>query len=234
MAFLHGKCTKVYLNGYDLTGYLSKIETGVTVDTADVTTFCNTAKKYIPGPVDSTLMAEGLYDGATGAVDDIINTALGAEYGLWSWYFGGDTAGNIGYGAKTINNEYNIMSTIDDAVRTTIGGQVSEGRERLISLLALGQKTSTGSSTAIDNGADTTNGGSAYLHVTDVTGTVSVKIEHSQDDISYSDLASFTDVDTDHISERVTFTGDVYRYTKVTYTLGGGETITMQVGLHRN
>lgn len=234
MPFLHGKGTSVYANGYNMSQYLSSIEAPSTVDTAETTTLDKESKTYIAGKQDATLTAEGLYDGDIGAVDEALNDAIGVDYSEWSYYFGGDTAGNRGYGLAVSQTEYNVNSTIDDAVRITVSGQSSVIKESLISITPLVTVSASGSTASVDNGASSANGGSAYLHAIDVTGTVSIKLEQSANDSTWSDLVTFTDVSADHVSERVEFTGTVERYVRATYTLDGGETLQFQVGIHRN
>jgi hypothetical protein len=45
-------------------------------------------------------------------------------------------------------------------------------------------------------------------------------------------LVSFTDVSSIK-AERKAITGTINQYTRATYTLDGGESITMQISLHR-
>lgn len=234
MAFIHGKGTDIYINGWDVNSYLQSVEIPGTCDVAETTTLDKSSKTYIAGNKDATVTLEGLYDGEDDAIDEIVENILGSTGNEICQYFGGDTAGNRGVGTSVIETEYNITTNVDDTASITVSGQSNVGRESLISLMALSTVTSSGSTTEQDYGEQTTNGGSAYLHCTAVTGTVSVKIEDSSDNITYNDLVSFSNVDTANSSQRVTFSGNVERYTRVTYTLDGGEAITMQVGIHRN
>jgi hypothetical protein len=235
MAFGHGKSTEVFANGYDLTAYLSSIETSKTCDTAETTCFGSTAKSYVAGVNDATLSGEGLFDGDSNAVDQVLEAALGLEYTEWCWFPAGDTYGNYGYGMTTINTTYAINATIDDAVKVSVEGQSNVGAERLLSLRALAQTSgSNWTGTANNNGAASTAGGSAYLQVTQCTGTIEVSIRHSTDNFAADDteLVAFTAV-TARGSERKTFTGTVKQYVRGYATIAGGESITFQVGIHR-
>jgi hypothetical protein len=234
MAFGHGKNTDVYCNGYDLTDYLNSIETSKTCDTAETTCFGSTSKSYLAGVNDATLSGEGLYDGDSDAVDEVLESALAAEYSEWCWYPQGDTYGSYGYGMTTINTNYTANSTIDDACKISVEGQSNVGAERILSLVALAQKTETYTGTTNNNGAATTDGGSAYLQVTQATGTIEVQIMHSTDNFAANnvELVAFTAV-TDVTSERIAIDGTINQYVRAFATLVGGESITLNVGLHR-
>jgi hypothetical protein len=235
MAFVHGKNTDVYCNGYDLTAYITSIETPQTADTAEVSTFGLTSKAYIAGQKDATISVEGYYDGTADAIDDVLNTALGQAQTEWTWYPESDTFENVGYAMQTVNTSHNVSSDIGDATSISSEGQSIIGRERVISLHALSQESSSGSSSGNDNGASSSNGGSAFIHATDVTGTVEVIIEHDTDAgfATAATLASFTAISSDHVSERITFSGTVNRYVRATWTMGGGEDLTFQIGFNR-
>jgi len=235
MAFSHGKNTKVYCNGYDLTSYLTSIEVPSTADVSETSTFGNNSKTYIAGLKDATVSIEGFYDGSSDAIDEVLNAALGQNNNEWCYYPNLDTVSNIGYGLSTVNNAVSVTSDIGDVTGISGEGQSNVSIERLESLHALSQETSSGNGTGVDGGASSSNGGSAYIQATDVTGTVEVIIQHdSNSDFSTATtLVSFTAVSTDHTSERVTFAGTVERYVRAVWTVGGGEDITFNVGFNR-
>jgi hypothetical protein len=232
---IHGKKTKVFFNSYDLTEYFDNANPSINADTAEVSTFGSTSKKYIAGLKDATLSLEGFFDGSAAAVDEVMEAAFGSEGNEVSVYPEGDVAGKAGYAMQAIETAYSPTETVDGACRISAAVQSSgTGAERVISLHALGEEDDDWTSSVLDNGASSSDGGSAYLHVTDATGTVEVKIQHSSDDFSSdtTDLASFAAV-SGATSERVSFTGSVKRYVRAVATIAGGETITFQLGFHR-
>ena len=89
--FVHGKNTKVYLNGYDISTYLSSIEVSKTADVADVSTFGSTSKEYLPGIKDSVLSAEGFVDEGAATMEGVIENILSYSGLEWNWYPNGDT-----------------------------------------------------------------------------------------------------------------------------------------------
>ena len=236
MAFTHGKTTCVYLNGYDLSPFLNSVEVARSVDTAETSTFSVASKTYITGEVDSQLNFEGLYDDAAKASDVVLAAAL-ANNTIWTWYPGKlSTANNTGYGFVGIQTGYTPSSTITDAVKIVGSCQGSDdvaSRELGVSLHLMGEETTTGTGTIIDDNTDASaNGASAYLQATDVTGTVELVVEHSSNatfSADVSTLLSFTNISADNIAERIEVTGAVKRYIRASWTVGSGETLTFNV-----
>lgn len=102
-------------------------------------------------------------------------------------------------------------------------------------LLTAGLRNDTAAVTgaSFDSGAGTTNGLQAYLHVTSFTGTsVTVKIQHSTNNSTWSDLVSFTAA-TGKGTERKTVAGTVSRYLRVV-TSGTFSDATIAVNAVRN
>ncbi len=230
--FYHSKNARVYMRGYDLTRYLNSIDSPATVDTAEVTTFSTEAapyKNYVAGNADATLSAEGFFDGSSNAVDEVLSEALGDTGGLWTWYPGNDTLGRVGYGFSALSNAYNVRGTIDDACRITAGAQSKTARERLVSLHALQERTSSGEGTAIDQEAATTGGAVGYLQVTEVSSGLSAYVQHSTSGSTWDDLITFT-ATTERTSERITATGDVKQYVRAAWETTGA---TFHIGFGR-
>jgi hypothetical protein len=93
----------------------------------------------------------------------------------------------------------------------------------------------SGTATVVDNAAASTNGGAGYFHNFQLSaGTVSVKLQHSTNNSTWSDLVTFTNVtvaDT-RVSERIAVAGTINRYTRAVYTITGG-TASFHTGLAR-
>jgi hypothetical protein len=230
---VHGKQSKVFVNGRHLSREFDSFDIQMSADTAEGSGFQDTSKSYNPGQIDATLSLDGFFNVEATAADKILSDAIGAS-AIWCVFPEGDAITKSGYGISGIENSHQVMSTKDDNARITAGCQSNVGAERIISLLPLSTKSASGSGTVNDNTAATTDiGGSAYIQATAITGNVAVKIEHSTDNAAWTDLVSFAAV-TAIKAERVAIAGTINRYTKVTYTLDGGESITMQVSLHRN
>ncbi len=92
--------------------------------------------------------------------------------------------------------------------------------------------TTTG--TSVDNGAASTLGAHANLHVlVSSGGTWSLKIQHSTDDSNWSDLITFTATGNSVTSERKTVSGTINRYSRVLLTRTSG-TVTPVIVFSRN
>lgn len=97
----------------------------------------------------------------------------------------------------------------------------------------LNNNTAAATGTTFDGGSGSTNGLQAYLHVTAFTGTsVTVKIQHSTDGSTWSDLVSFAAASAIG-TERVTTSGTVNRYLRVV-TSGTFSNATFCVNAVRN
>lgn len=101
--------------------------------------------------------------------------------------------------------------------------------------LTAGKRTDSGATdgASLDQGAQTTHGAQAYLHVFSVTGTsCTISIEDSADDATYAALIDFTAA-TGPTSERKAVTGDIDRYVRVS-TSGTFTEVTFAVVFIRN
>lgn len=221
--FTHGKNAKVLANGYDLSAYFSSANASGAADTAEVTTFGNDSKAYIPGVKDGTFSVEGYYDATAGAVDEVLAAAIGTET-VWTTVFAADAIGARGYGAATITTSVETGAEIGGAVTVTAEGQADGGLDAIVVLHALGAETASGNGTQVDNGAATTNGLAAYLQVTAKSGspTLTAKVQHSTDGSTWADLATFSAVTAANVAERIATTGTVNRYLRALWTISGG------------
>lgn len=108
--------------------------------------------------------------------------------------------------------------------------------------LTAGVRTDTAATngTGIDTTASASFGGQAYLHVTAFVGTdVTIKIQDSADNVSFTDVASFafTQVTAAPTSERIALgnTATIRRYVRViTATTGGFTSVSFAVNMIKN
>ena len=96
-------------------------------------------------------------------------------------------------------------------------------------------------STPHDNGASSANGGSGYLQVSALTlggyTSVTVKVRHSTDNVTYADLITFTVVTAAKIAERKAVAGTINRYTASSWAFNGagsGQSVKLMAGVHRD
>jgi hypothetical protein len=243
MAPVHGKNTRVYANGYDLTLFLRKLTPVGTVETADASTFGRQSKVKVAGQKDAKLTAEGLFSHAniTAAdVDDVLSAALGVENVLWLYGPAGDAIGARAVGLVAIESSYEVSSDVGDVVSVKAEAEASSGNGLEAGVFLFSGSAPIGVTTqgaSHDAGALTSNGAVAHLQFPDVAGaapSVTVKVQHSADNVTFADLATFTAVAADFNAQRIQVAGTVNRYTRAVVTFGGTTTAaTVAVALAR-
>lgn len=228
MAFVHGKNTTVLFKATDLSRFFNDSTTSRSVETAETTTYQadESAKSYIVGHADGTISLSGLFDGDVGAVDDVLTTQLGVD-GVNPVLVAPAilSIGLRGHIADVDQTSHEVANPIADVVSTSAEFQATGGIGSAVVLHALGAETSSTNSASVDNAASTAQGGVAQLHVVANTrnGVVTVKVQHSSDNSTWVDLATFSNVSASTTtSERVSVAvGTVNRYLRAISTVGG-------------
>lgn len=236
--FRHGKRTAVLLNGTDMSPFLNDATTTQAIETAETTTFGDADKTYITGLADGTISTSGLFDSSAGASDEILSGSLGQEDNTFTVLPEGDTAGNRAVLANGQLASYEISSPVADVIAISAEVQADGG---LLHGLSLTGAVSTGSASAtttgINNGSATSNGGLYNLHITSNTrdGSTVIKIQHSSDNVTYADLVTFTSVSASNTGgESITSTGTVNQYLRTLSTLAGASgSVTYHVAAAR-
>jgi len=229
----HGKNATLYMGSMVLTDYFRNVATPASVDVAEASTFGDDDKTYVPGLGDATMSGEGIYDTSGVGAERDLAAALGAtSRQIISVYHGGDTLGNAGVGMSADATALEVTAEISDIVMISAEAQSSTGYERLLSVHANAEETAAGTTASVNAGADSTNGGAGYLHVSAISGSMAFVIEHSDDDISYSTLVNFGTVIAP-IGTRVAFTGTAEQYARLVHTPATTGTATFVCGLAR-
>jgi hypothetical protein len=233
--FTHGKAARVLANGYDISSYLKDASMPKSADVAETSALGDGAKTYVAGQADATFKGSGMLDGSTAAIDEQLNTALGADGSEFTYLPAGDALGETGYCMQGAITSYEVNSPVSDVNAISVDAQSSVGAERVVSLAPLLARTGTANLTSSDGAAATTAGGVGYLHATAINGspTGTVKIQDSADNSTFADIITFAAVTTAHVSERVEVTGTVRRYTRINHAISGG-TVTFWAGVGRN
>lgn len=150
--------------------------------------------------------------------------------------------GVIGF-AGPIQSKYQRVVELAKLHRANAEYVVSGPIEHGVIVHGLGAETSASGNSqgaSVDNGAATTNGGSAYLQLSALTlggyTSVTIRIRHSTDNSVFTDLASFTNVTAAPAGERITLPSTVNRYLAVSWTFNGagsGQNVTFLAGVSR-
>lgn len=224
--FRHGKNTRVFIDAYDFSTYFNDASNSTSVDTAETSAFGTDAKTYITGHSDGTISLSGMFEGtaSTGTdqyFDSVLGTATKQKVIVANE---GHILGGRMVAMQADTTSYEVSSPIGDVVQASAEFQADEGVGHGVLVSNGSAITATGNGTSVDNGAATTNGGVGYLSVPANTrnGNITVKIQASADNSTFTDLVTFTVVtSTTTTSERIEVTGTVARYLRVNYTVAG-------------
>tara|TARA_Y100001938_G_scaffold39922_1_gene55277 strand:- start:3214 stop:3933 length:720 start_codon:yes stop_codon:yes gene_type:complete len=216
MAKKSGLGNNLFISGYDLSGDVGTINNiGTTRGVQDVTSINKSAHERLLTHSDSTISFNSFFNDASLAEHDALST-LPTTDRIVSFLMGstlGDSA--CALVGKQLN--YNASRTADGGLTFSVD-VVGQGFPLEWGISGTAGKVTHSSATnisSIDNSASTSNGASAYLQSFAVSsGTCIVKVQHSTNDSSWSDLITFTGA-TGITSERATSSGTVNRYLRV-------------------
>lgn len=235
MARVHGKDSRVLVNSAHLSGSISGWRFEHRRALSDVTNLLSDGDQFIPGLLSGSVNIAGLFDSAAGNIQATIDAAAAATDGLLTTFAPeGLTIGRFAFISSGNVATRDTPTTVTDAVKITVDGTANDGVDIGFILHALSAETADGQSTSVDNGAASTGGAVASLHVTAFSGFSSVllRAQHSTDNSAWSDLLSFTSV-AGTTSERKTVTGTVNRYTRAWFDVTGSGSITFVMALAR-
>jgi len=238
MSLTHGKSTKVFWGGFNITTFLNSVGLSGKADTAETSTFGLDSKAYIAGLIDATLSVGGLYEPTATAGSDVtlLNAALGSAINIpISVYPQGDTLGLDGWGLSGFDTSLGITANLGAAVMIAGEAQSSVGAELLKSHHAHGAETAATNAASIDNAASSATGGVGYQHCTAFVGTnITLAIQDSADNSTFVDRLVFTAITAANSKERKTLTAlaSVARYTRCAWT-GTFTSATFVVGFGR-
>jgi len=197
VSFVHSKATDVYVNGVDITTFLSKATSSKMVDKAETSCFGATYKAYVPGLTDAQLTLEGYFDGTASAIDAQLQALLANDTSLFTLLPIGDAASNPGTSFLGWESSYNILSDITAAVKVAMTAESKTGAVPII----IGEPKTTFNAVATtftptyDTAlAPTTAGGELHYHVFALTGTgsptVTLSWQTSPDGSAWTTIAT--------------------------------------------
>jgi hypothetical protein len=238
VARMHGSQVRAYLGGRDASGDISAISPKFNAATHEATTFASAGwSESDPGLLSWSADIAAFHDPAVGGIVEQIDALLGGS-GVLSVYDGAaDAIGDSG-----ILFSSGILESRDQPVNVAdlvkLNGAIKgNGRVGLFGKLLhpKGDETVTGNESSLDNTVSSANGGRANLHVTAITGSWTIKVQHSSDNAAWDDLITFTQVTAAGgvTAETKEVTGTVNRYLRVTSTEDVAGTITFVCGFAR-
>lgn len=226
MSFVHGRKTEVAIAQYDMTPFFKGAALNADVDTADVSCFRQTWKTNVVGQAAYKADLDGFYDNAQTPLIDAIK--LTAAPFVATVGPGGLKNGDL---ARLI-----LADTVTQAESSSIG----DATLMSWSLIASNEvffgyslrdmtaaQIATGTGTGVDTGAAVTSASwCAHFHLLAISGgggpAVTLKVQDSADNVSFADITGVTSGSLTSVgSLRVTGTGNVRRYIRISATISG-------------
>lgn len=237
MAGQSARQTEIGVNAHDLSGYFKGYDSSWEIGLEDTTTFAaaRTAKSWTLLLEEAAMTLTGFWDQtATTGVNTVIRDALAsATKAIVTLWPTGDAVGEEGVAMEADLGSRPVSGAVESVI--TIGAEFrsSTGEEDVVCLHGLTEETLDGDGDTVDNGAATSNGGSAFLEVSDVTTDNTVTLRGSTDNFVANDtlLGSFTLVNADYTTERIELSGTIPRYVRASWNLTGNS--TFRVALNR-
>lgn len=224
----HGHNANIFLAQYDMSNFFTDVQTEFDVATHDTTTFGNASMTYIPGLKSALVTASGIFDGTAVTGEDV---ALIAEFNaspnpVMSVAPIGFAIGNAVILLTGILDKYTRQVKVSDVIKFQLNAKSTGNFDSGVSLHPNAAEISSTTQTSVDNGAGTVNGGVGYLHVSAIAGTgsptLTVIVEHSTDNSSWSTLTTFTAATGLTSQELVVAAGTtVNRYLRCRTTISG-------------
>lgn len=242
MAFVHGKNACVLVGASDLSAYFNDVSWSQELSADETTAFGSGDKTYIVGIGDGKISASGLFDGTVVVGSDVVLEAAlsAASDSVLLTAPSGNVLGARVKLAAGIETTYEVSEKVTDVVETKAEFQANGGVDGGI-ILAAARSVATATTTnetSQDNAASSANGGVAQLHVTAnaTSSTTIVKVQHSSNNSTWVDLATFATVATTvTTAERVTVAAGttVSRYLRATSTTAGTGAVVYTVAFAR-
>lgn len=236
MAKITGIGANLWVDQYNVSGDIGAIDSIASSRAQiDVTSIEDDHMSRLPGLGDGSISFSGYFNPGTGQLHSSYGSAFGTALVQVTAAFGtaiGSPAASIG-AART---SYGVTRGTDGALTVQAAADSGIGYGTDWGFLLNGRASATGTaSTTVDNGAATSRGAQAYLHVTAVAaGTVTVIVQDSPDNSSFTNVTglSFTATSAGTAQYLATAgTATIARYLR--YNVTGG-TATFALNVSRN
>lgn len=163
MTKYHGKNMRVYVDGYDISGYTNSIDVQNTADTVDVGAFSSTAKEYVVGLFDSGIEHAGFFeDTPVSGGHAVLGGRIGSAVHFMALI--GTAAPGYGFaGSAELENMYSLEASISGAIthKSKLSNYGTQGVDSVVTVAS--KRSQSGTSAPIDSGAASNSGGRAYL-----------------------------------------------------------------------
>ena len=236
----------LFVDGYNmLSNKITGLREKATSQLTDTTGIGDTFEEQAPtGLTTVEVVQEGAFFDTTtnyshDAFSGSVPTSPQATTRIMCLGFAGQTIGYpmVGYEGN-FTQDYEVVAALGDLQKANVTYAMSGSRSAGVIIEKLVTKTDSWdtTSTPVDNSASSSAGGVGFIQCTAASGFSGFigKVRHSADDVTYSDLLSFTDNVTAPFAERVTVSGTVNRYLSFTGIITGSGSITVFCGFSRS
>lgn len=225
-----GRGVAIIVDDVDLSKYLNQFKFERKAKDIDISHFGSKVNLYLSGPQDTTVTLNGFYDGGPDEVDEVFHRKFGA--------FGTaadinvmicpdtESNGQPAYMIPTTQITYDISTKVDGAVEVEAQLRANGAISRGVIMQQSDMVTATGESAdPLDNGdvGSSFFGAVGQLHVLSNSAlpSMSVALEHSDDDTTYAPFLEFDPVMTASGSQRILTANnlEIKQYVKATWTL---------------
>ena len=233
MAKFDSQYSKLYVNQFDLSTYSTDVSIGGGRGLNEITTFGSSGATFHPTNQTESLSWSGFYDTtATSGPDAVLgDLRTSSTAAVVSYFPAGDTIEYIGEGIpEGFVNTYEIGSSVGSVVTAT--STIDAGNRHRTKVAApYATVTATTTGTSIDDAAGTTSGIRWFYHVFALSGTWTLKLQHSSNNSTWVDLVvSSVSAIGAYSAES---TGTFNRYVRSNATLSGSGSITYGISYTR-
>jgi hypothetical protein len=238
MAFAHGSKALFYLNGSNVSPYLSSVSLSAELDTADVSVMGNTAKQYVTGLAGGSFSLAGKYDGA---IETVMTAAIANPPDIATYLPQGDSSNgtahpnNVGYPAFGMTGNltsYEASTDVGDAGTWSANLQGDVGIESGHLGHMMKAETGAGAATAwpLSGGVSTTAGGVLYVQTTAATSLTVFVTESSTFGGAYTSVTNATTAALNGVNAvRIAFTTSMNAYTKINWSGTSGTFVAVLI-----
>jgi hypothetical protein len=246
MAKGHGKKARIFVGGVDISNYLKSAASSGSQDLADSSGLNQDDKTFVVGMQEGGMTLDGMFGakgkeaGEASLIADKLEEVFGNGAIDCVHLPQGDGFGNRAIFVSGKQSSVEITTPYSDVGK--ISGEVSSdvGMNSGQVLAPLAQIEAEFKGTVLDNGvtlAETFHGGCAQVHCSAIvsTPTLVVKVQHSSDNVTFSDLITFTSILAAEKSQTIALAPGtaVKRYVRALATVAGGKA-TFHLSFARN
>jgi len=172
---MHGKHTRIMIDGYDISGDANSFEPGYSADTIDVSGFSDERKTFVVGLADPALRLGAVYNDAANRIHDVGRARVGSEVALAAVW--GTGQGKYGVGGTVSLSEYSVSAPISGAVTSSISMAGGGGNGVFEFLRTLwGKSLMDDDPSGFDTGETPSNAGfSGHLQLIGGSGTIALQ-----------------------------------------------------------